>query len=278
MKKIRKILALVIAVTLMAGSSMTVLAQEDGAGAPPAPVGPPVMADIYTYNPNTLVIEGHEMGEDGSMYLVPVNEISGGSFLWFIYGVELYVNGERTLAYDNGSYYEYAVPEGGIWAVTVSEAEDGTVHIFLYNSSQGDSAGNSTVADHAHDFQWIITVDPTDTEDGLSEYICKNCPATAGSQPVSKAFVWVKNIIEQIENAPEGGTVVVETDMYFCYTAKIIEALLARPDVTLETHFTDEAGNRKGFIIPAGQAPADGAQFYGFIGLGNRYGWLTLAE
>ncbi|MBQ8598320.1 MAG: hypothetical protein IJ409_11085 [Lachnospiraceae bacterium] len=273
MKKFRKLLALAIVVTLLAGSSITVFAQEGGTMAEQPPAVE--MPTIYTYNPSTLEIERNDFGVDGLITLVPVTEISGGGQLWFVYGVDLHVNGTKIDAYDNGNYYEYTLPESGIWSVNVANIEDGTICILLREIS-ADGIGSSEsapVMEHTHDFEWRITVDPTDEADGLSENVCKYCAARNGSQPVSKAFVWVKNIVERIENAPEGGTVVVESDTYFCYTAKIMEALLANPDVSLETHFTDAEGNAKKFTIPAGQAPTDGAQFYGFTGLGNTYGW-----
>lgn len=268
MRKIKKIFALIMMVTLLAGSSITAFAEE----AAEMPV-------IYTYNLTTYEIEKNEMQEDGIIF-TPVTEISGGGILWFVYGVSLHVNGQEVSAYDNGNYYEYTIPATSIWIVEVGRLEDGSMHIFLDSNLSGgvSEPANDSVAEHEHDYEWVITVEPTEDMDGLAENICKYCPAKDGSQPVSKATAWVKGITAKIKNAPEAGTVVVESDSFFCYTAQIMEALKLRPDVTLTTYFTDEEGNRKGFTIPAGQAPCDGAQFYGFTGLGNTYGWIATAE
>lgn len=52
----------------------------------------------------------------------------------------------------------------------------------------------------------------------------------------------------------------------------MVETLLSRPDVTLVVQFTDKDITRQ-FTIPAGQAPTDGADWYGYYYLGALYGW-----
>ena len=53
----------------------------------------------------------------------------------------------------------------------------------------------------------------------------------------------------------------------------MMEELAKRPDVSLKTTYVDEEGNLRSFTIPAGQAPVEDDLFYGFVYLGNRYGW-----
>lgn len=269
MGKMKKIFVLVMAVMLLAGSSITAFAQEEEQG-------------VYAYISATREIVKHGWVNDG-LVLTPVDEISGSGVLWFVYDVFLYIDGEPVEAYDNGSYYEYVLPAGGRYSVEVANLE-GEYPCILLHTLASDTDGNAegayvepevnSAAAHVHDYQWVITVDPTEDSDGLAENICKYCQAKDGSQPVSKATAWVKGVTAKIENAPENGTVMVESDTYLCYTDRIMDALRVRCDVSLTTCFTDEDGIRKGFTIPAGQAPDDGEQFYGFTGLGNRYGWL----
>ena len=83
----------------------------------------------------------------------------------------------------------------------------------------------------------------------------------------------MKNIVKMIKEAPENGTVEITTSNFSCYTSFILKELSKRPDVSLKTTFKDKDGSMKTFTIPAGQAPTDGAQFYGFTYLGNLYGW-----
>ena len=97
--------------------------------------------------------------------------------------------------------------------------------------------------------------------------------ATDAQQPISAATAFVKEVCDAIEKAPAGETVEIETDVYTCYTAKIMEKLSTRPDIALKTTFLTEDKTWKTFTIPAGQAPAEGELFYGFTYLGILYGW-----
>lgn len=106
----------------------------------------------------------------------------------------------------------------------------------------------------------------------MSEYVC-SCGLKDGSQPISAASAGVKQIVHSIRNAAEGEKIVIHQDTLFCYTAKIINELLKRPDVSLQMIYTDKDGVTRSFTIPAGGAPTDGEQFYGFTYLGNLYGW-----
>ena len=268
MRKMKKIFALVMAVMLLAGSSITAFAQETEK-----------ITAIYSYNTGTREVERNEWVNDGRV-LTPVTEIEGGGVLWFINDVGLFVDGQQIEAYDNGVYCEYVLPAERCYSVTVGNLEGEYTCIVLTTIAIKTDAttekvgGRDYAMPHVHDYQWVITVDPTEDADGLSENICKYCSAKNGSQPVSKANAWVEGVKLKIENAPENAMVSVESDTYLCYTDKVMEALRVRCDVSLTTCFTDEEGIKKGFTIPAGQAPDDGEQFYGFIGLGNRYGWL----
>lgn len=272
MGKMKKIFALAVALILMAGSSITAFAREAEEG-----------RAIYSYNSGTREIERNEWVNDGWL-LTPVKEISGEAVLWYLNDVFLFVDGQQIEAYDNGSYCEYLLPAGERYSVEVANLEGEYTCILLTTitgstgEQEEDMKSDGYIMSHTHDYQWVITVDPTEDTDGLAENICKYCPAKDGSQPVSKATAWVKGVMAKIKNAPEGGTVVVESDTFFCYTAQIMDALKERSDVALTTYFTDKEGSRKGFTIPAGQAPVDEAQFYGFTGLGNTYGWLGMAE
>ena len=104
------------------------------------------------------------------------------------------------------------------------------------------------------------------------EFKCA-CGAVDDSYVMSGSMAFVKKVVKLIQTAPQNGTVDITTKNYSCYTAWIIEELAKRPDVSLKTTYTDAEGNVKTFTIPAGQAPTDGAEFYGFTYLGNKYGW-----
>ena len=137
-------------------------------------------------------------------------------------------------------------------------------------SKKKDPAG--TGYSHEHYFQWVESIEPTEEHDGLMEFKCA-CGAVDDSYVMSGSMAFVKKVVKLIQTAPQNGTVDITTKNYSCYTAWIIEELAKRPDVSLKTTYTDAEGNVKTFTIPAGQAPTDGAEFYGFTYLGNKYGW-----
>lgn len=125
-------------------------------------------------------------------------------------------------------------------------------------------------SEHHHNFQWKIVKDPTLYEDGLAQSVCE-CGAVEAQQPISAGTAFINMVRDKIEAAPQGGTVEISTEMYFCYTAKIMKALQARPDVSLKTNYLTEDGTWHTFTIPAGSAPVGDTQFYGFTGLANYY-------
>ena len=136
----------------------------------------------------------------------------------------------------------------------------------------GENTQEPKAAEHHHNFQWEVVKEPTLNEDGLAQSVCE-CGAVEAQQPISAATAFVKMVCDTIETAPEGAMVEVETDMHTCYTAKIMEKLSTRPDITFKTTFMTEEKTWKTFTIPAGQVPADDELFYGFTYLGNLYGW-----
>lgn len=128
------------------------------------------------------------------------------------------------------------------------------------------------VASHEHSFQWVETLQATLESDGLMQHRCE-CGAVDDEYPISASLVYFHEYCAAIQNAPQNAVVEWNSDPFRCYTRRMMEELAKRPDVSLNTTFTDTDGSRKSFTIPAGQAPADSELFYGFTYLGNLYGW-----
>lgn len=128
------------------------------------------------------------------------------------------------------------------------------------------------VASHEHSFQWVETLQATLESDGLMQHRCE-CGAVDDEYPISASLVYFHKYCGAIQNAPQNALVEWNSDPFRCYTRRMMEELAKRPDVSLKTTFTDTDGSRKSFTIPAGQAPADSELFYGFTYLGNLYGW-----
>lgn len=128
------------------------------------------------------------------------------------------------------------------------------------------------VASHEHSFQWVETLQATLESDGLMQHRCE-CGAVDDEYRISASLVYFHEYCAAIQNAPQNAVVEWNSDPFRCYTRRMMEELVKRPDVSLKTIFTDTDGSRKSFTIPAGQAPADSELFYGFTYLGNLYGW-----
>lgn len=131
---------------------------------------------------------------------------------------------------------------------------------------------SSTGGSHIHTLKWEIVIEPTETTDGRSEYRCE-CGHVEAAQPVSFFRVIIMRIIKAIEEAPQNGTVVVDNKFLRCLTDEIVAALHKRSDVNLEVRFVEQEVNYQ-FLIPAGRAPMEEEEWFGYFYLGGRYGWI----
>lgn len=259
-KRLRGVMAMMLAVLLLAGNPLIAQARTIGDG----------LADLtegLVLNEGDLIL-AYVTGGLGEVYIdnncIPHHDPS-----YFI---------------ESGDVFYFCVPDGmklQFQYATTPQKGNRLCDKYYYfinlngRNSQADdtapAATTSTPPDHFHDYEWITTIDPTATTDGLSEYRC-NCGAVAASQPIPYTSFLVKQILSDIKNAPQNGTVTINYDGLRCLSKKMIETLSARPDVTLVVQFTDNGETRR-FTIPAGQAPTDGADWYGYYYLGALYGW-----
>lgn len=131
---------------------------------------------------------------------------------------------------------------------------------------------SSTGGSHIHTLKWEIVLEPTETTDGRSEYRCE-CGHVEAAQPISFFRVIIMRIIKAIEEAPQNGTVVVDNKFLRCLTDEIVAALHKRSDVNLEVRFVEQEVNYQ-FLIPAGRAPMEEEEWFGYFYLGGRYGWI----
>ena len=269
-KRVKGLLALLLAFIMMFGTSLTVFA---------AGTRYELNCDNGTASPPLLratVNKGDTIELTGSGYLKVV-----------IDGTTTGCNNSPDSAPWGAANYDFDLTSGGPYKASVSSTlVDGEYYFFLVNlttpgsgsatnntgskSKKKDSTG--TGYSHEHYFQWVESIEPTEEHDGLMEFKCA-CGAVDDSYVMPSSMAFVKKVVKLIQTAPQNGTVDITTKNYSCYTAWIIEELAKRPDVSLKTTYTDAEGNVKTFTIPAGQAPTDGAEFYGFTYLGNKYGW-----
>ena len=147
------------------------------------------------------------------------------------------------------------------------------------NPNEGETIPNtnqSTSDTHTHNFQWVVTKQPTEKTDGCNSLMCTSCGAVEATQPISYFNNITNNVMKEINDAPNKGTITIEDEFLRCFSNEMVEELLARPDLTVVVNFTDKGVNYS-FTIPAGKAPTDGQEWYGYYYLGSVYGW-TLME
>ena len=132
------------------------------------------------------------------------------------------------------------------------------------DSSDTDSISPSRGCDHL--YEWSITTEPTETEDGESSYVCTFCGDIKAKQPVSADAAIRKMLLASIKNAEAGTTVTFDNKAWLCYPQGVLDALKEKGDVSLKTDFTYE-GNSYSFTIPAGSdyTNLEQADFYGFM-------------
>lgn len=140
-------------------------------------------------------------------------------------------------------------------------------------ASAGGTAPDPTSYICQHEYEWVIGIMPTEEKDGRFDYKCKHCGSVTAHQPMTFFYVIIWNILEDIKEAPANGVVTVDNKYLRSLSDEIIDALQARPDVTLDVKFTDQ-GVPLHFTIPAGMAPTDEAEWYGYYYLGSQYGWI----
>ena len=270
-KRVKGLLALLLAFIMMFGTSLTVFAA----------------GRTYELYPNDVSALTVNQKLNGGDVITGVTK-SGGTLSVTVKsnGVTIFTGSER--GNDNNSTAKYTLPtgysykvntppvandllDGNNWDYTV-ELEASALPTSDSSKSKKKKDSTGTGYSHEHYFQWVESIEPTEEHDGLMEFKCA-CGAVDDSYVMPSSMAFVKKVVKLIQTAPQNGTVDITTKNYSCYTAWIIEELAKRPDVSLKTTYTDAEGNVKTFTIPAGQAPTDGAEFYGFTYLGNKYGW-----
>lgn len=246
----KRLMALTVAFMLMFGSSLTVLA---------------------------ATIEAKDIGLgriDPSNEVVEIIFSTGGSNEVTLDGVRVFEkqNDEGKYCIElpgliDGHWYEIIHKDGDDngWTIEIATA--------MHANEAAPEAAPSGDSGHLHTMEWIIGREPTETQDGLYQYKCTGCDHVEAQQPITYFGVIIKKIIKAIEEAPENGTVIIDNEFLRCFTDEIVAALLARPDVTVDVWFTEgEVAYR--FLVPAGQAPTDGQEWYGYFYLGGvLYGW-----
>ena len=255
-QRIKGLLALVLAFTMMFGTGMMVLADE-------------AKIDFFNINVGDNIPGGttlyHTYQSSGDIVVYIYDDINDATFVQIL---------EKDTGLHGG---DVSVTLPDRYTYSVKEAKDrNTFWMVRYPLKSNEEVQPvqpvQSAASHEHSFQWVETLQATLESDGLMQHRCE-CGAVDDEYPISASLVYFHEYCAVIQNAPQNAVVEWNSDPFRCYTRRMMEELAKRPDVSLKTTFTDTDGSRKSFTIPAGQAPADSELFYGFTYLGNLYGW-----
>ena len=270
-QRMKGLLALVLAFTMMFGTGMMVLADEAKIDYEKINLGDNIHGGTTLY---------HSYTDSGGVYVYIYDDKNEDKIeedynnrMKFPYPRP--TNFDETLEKSVVSYICYVsvtLPAGYTYSV---EKKWGDNHFWVLRyplKSNEEVQPVQPVASHEHSFQWVETLEATLESDGLMQHRCE-CGAVDDEYPISASLVYFHEYCAVIQNAPQNAVVEWNSDPFRCYTRRMMEELAKRPDVSLKTTFTDTDGSRKSFTIPAGQAPADSELFYGFTYLGNLYGW-----
>lgn len=128
-----------------------------------------------------------------------------------------------------------------------------------------------------HHYEWIVTTEPTETEDGETSYMCTSCGDIKERQPVSADIAIRHSLLTAIRNAEAGATVTFDNKLWLCYPQYVLDVLKEKGDVSLKTDFTYEGVNYS-FTIPAGSdyTKLEQADFYGFMYLSGIFGGVVV--
>lgn len=144
------------------------------------------------------------------------------------------------------------------------------------NSSPSKDDSKSEEKAHTHHYVWE-TVEATENSDGELRYKCDICGDIQTRVPITAYYIFNKNTSEKIRKAGQGATVKIETSRWISFHKMVMQALVDRPDVSLEVSFLDGEykGNRVSFIVPAGTdtlSLLDENGFSGFLYLAGKFG------
>ncbi len=128
-----------------------------------------------------------------------------------------------------------------------------------------------------HHYEWSVTTEPTETEDGETSYMCTSCGDVIERQPISADVAIRHSLLTSIKNAEAGTTVTFDNKLWHCYPQYVLDALKEKGDVSLKTDFTYEGVNYS-FTIPAGSdyTNLEEADFYGFMYLSGVFGGVVV--
>lgn len=117
----------------------------------------------------------------------------------------------------------------------------------------------------------------TATEDGIRAWFCVDCDEKLSEEYLSSYSFFLESIIWQIENAEEGATIEISSEIWHSLSQEVMLALAARRDITVVFTLRYEHEDYR-IEIPAGTKIDTQDKYYGPIYLGRLYGMTKLEK
>ncbi len=162
------------------------------------------------------------------------------------------------------------------WQVAAIET-DNTSEFHIALVAVDESSAVTVSGGCAHTCEWMTEGEASETTDGVMAYQCTKCGAitqymTGGTGATSAYAVFNKNTVLKVNRAESGATLSIDTQLWTSFSKKVMEAIAARRDVTVELNYR-LSGKTYQIVIPAGAVVPVDVEFAGFDGyLAGLYG------
>lgn len=202
-------------------------------------------------------------------------ESKSGTYLVCIDGADKEVIGSiggeaRTYSIDvDGSFtWEVGAGDSGM-SDDISYAN--TIYLYSYSSDSDEpSCPHSAV-------ELRGVRETTETVDGIRAWFCVDCGAKLSEEYLSSYSFFLESIIWQIENAEEGATIEISSEIWHSLSQDVMLALASRRDITFVFTLRYEHEDYR-IEIPAGTKIDTKDEYYGPIYLGRLYGMTKLEK
>ena len=127
-----------------------------------------------------------------------------------------------------------------------------------------DSTSTKTATLCSHDYQWETNIEPTTTTDGEEVLKCAKCGNIIQRQTISHYSTYLQSCLDKVKNAKTGDTVVISDKEWNSYPKALIEAIAARPDLTVKIQFPNEKHLMYELTISPNQTVDTSCDYYGY--------------
>ena len=280
------ITACVIAVGLFAGNGMEVKAQGMSIDFNTAEAER-IKNGSYEFVPgNWFIIKMSEYDEVRAVYNIVYNkEIIRKEYAAYLRSNDK--NGEFKIYAPTKTEKGEEVDSCGYESMEVQEQKNWKILILTFKvyinqiAEQPDEnvESSSKVSSHTHSFSWVTVTEPSVGVDGLEEYRC-SCGLVEQSQVIPGSQFYVKNMFENIKDAPANGTVEYDAGSWHTISDYVLKKMAERPDVAVTVRFTYKGKNYQ-ITFPEGTDYTavlnDEDMMYGYFGVAAKLG-LTVTE